>query len=118
MGNNHDYQEYTGEPKKSGSYAYVSDSAYSENVVKWVKSVQGLYHEATFLEKEKDRAKKTMHSTAKAAARVANEAQVDSLYFGHLSARYDKVEDHIEEMQTEFLNVQHAQEGTTITLGE
>ena len=66
----HDYKDLTGNPKPSMSYAYVSDSMYSENVIKWVKGVHVMYHEATFLIKEADRAKSTMHSTTEMLGKV------------------------------------------------
>lgn len=71
------------------SFAYCSDTAYSQKVIDLVKGVDLLYHEATFLETDKKMAKKTGHSTALDAARVANEAEVKMLLLGHFSHRYD-----------------------------
>ena len=50
-----------------------------------------LYHEATFLEQMKERAKKTQHSTAKDAATMAKEANTKRLIIGHFSARYNEI---------------------------
>jgi ribonuclease Z len=47
-----------------------------------------LVHEATFSESLKDKAEETGHSTAKDAARVANEAKTKLLVITHFSARY------------------------------
>lgn len=95
-------EAYTTNPKPVRSYAYCSDTAFSEHVVNKVKNVDVLYHEATFLLKESDRAKKTKHSTASDAARVAKAANVKRLYIGHLSARYPNFELHLQESKRVF----------------
>ena len=47
-----------------------------------------LVHEATFADEEADRARKTGHSTAAQAARLAADAEVKLLALVHLSTRY------------------------------
>jgi len=79
----------TTDADKSISYAYCSDTAYSEKIIKWIEDVDLLYHEATFAESEKIRAKSTMHSTAAQAATIALKAKVSKLIIGHFSARYN-----------------------------
>lgn len=46
-----------------------------------------LVHEGTFLDADRDRARETRHSTAREAAVLAREADVDMLVLTHLSAR-------------------------------
>jgi len=70
------------------SYAFCSDTCYKPNIVNIVKGVDLLYHEATFLEDNANLAKKTLHSTAKEAAKIANNAKVGQLILGHFSSRY------------------------------
>ncbi len=71
------------------SYAYCSDTAYYERIVKWVSGVDLLYHEATFAETDRKIAKQTAHSTASQAAMIAKKAQAGKLLLGHFSNRYN-----------------------------
>ena len=103
--------DYTLQPVPEKSYAYCSDTAYSDIVVEAVKSVDLLYHEATFIELLRDRANKTRHSTAKDAALVAKNAGVGQLLIGHLSARYDSGEDHLKEAKMHFEHVTVVEDG-------
>lgn len=70
-------------------YAYVSDTMPNEKLIDIISGCDLLYHEATFAENEKARAKETNHSTARQAAEFAVKAQVKKLAIGHFSARYD-----------------------------
>ena len=76
-----------------------------------------LYHEATFLEAELERAKKTFHSTASQAATIAQKAGVRQLLLGHFSARYANTDGFIEEALPIFKNTLVAQEGVTYKVG-
>lgn len=70
-------------------YAYCSDTAYSPSIIPIIEGVDLLYHEATFMESDKARAKETFHSTARQAAEIARKAGVKQLVIGHYSARYE-----------------------------
>ena len=73
----------------SRSYAYCSDTRPCPDICKHLKNVDLLYHEATFAESEKERAKITHHTTAKEAAEIALKGEVKKLIIGHYSSRYD-----------------------------
>ena len=75
-------------PPAPRSYAYCSDTCYYEKLVEVIRGVNLLYHESTFLETEKERAKTTFHSTAKQAASIAKQAEAKNLLLGHYSSRY------------------------------
>jgi ribonuclease Z len=98
---------------KPKSYAFCSDTAYNEAIVPVIKEVDVLYHEATFLEKNKKLALPTKHSTAKQAAEIAHKAQVGKLILGHFSTRYKDLEVFETEAQTIFQNVELAEDGKT-----
>ena len=82
-------ERLTTPPDRSRSYAYCSDTAPCSSIIEKIKGIDLLYHEATFANKEKGRAKETFHSTAQQAATIAREAEVKELIIGHFSSRYD-----------------------------
>ncbi|QGK73121.1 ribonuclease Z [Flavobacterium sp. SLB02] len=93
------------DPIPAKSYAFCSDTVYNEDIIPVIKDVDVLYHESTFLESEAPLALKTLHSTAKEAARIALKANVKQLVLGHYSTRYDGIERFKEEAQEIFPNV-------------
>lgn len=101
---------------KSRSFAFCSDTAYSEKFLKQIKNVDLLYHEATFLEDAADLAKQSFHSTARQAARVAYLAKVDKLVIGHFSPRYKRVQAFLKEATAVFENTVLAEDNLVIKL--
>lgn len=93
------------------SYAYCSDTFYSERLVGLVKDVDLLYHEATFLSKDINLAKQTGHSTAGQAATVAQKANVGKLIIGHFSSRYKNALQHEVEAREIFPNTFAVEDG-------
>lgn len=97
--------ELSFDPEPTKSYAFCSDTIYNEAIVPLIQNADVLYHEATFLESEADKAEKTMHSTAKQAATIAKLANVKHLVLGHYSTRYSSIELFQQEAETIFTNV-------------
>ncbi|MFD2824769.1 ribonuclease Z [Lacinutrix iliipiscaria] len=95
------------------SYAFCSDTAYSEAIIPIIQNVDVLYHESTFLDKNESLAQPTKHSTAKQAAMIAKKANVGQLILGHYSTRYDNLVDFKTEALTIFKNVELAEDGKT-----
>lgn len=108
--------DLTFSPRKSRSYAYCSDTAYNEPLLKYIEGIDLLYHEATFTEDEIEKARETQHSTAAQAATIAIKAKVSSLIIGHFSARYRELDPILEEAKKIFNNVELAIEGTTFNI--
>jgi len=108
--------ELTYDPQPEKTYAYVSDSIYDEDLVKYIKGIDLLYHESTFLHEMLERANETFHTTALQAGAIAKQAAVGKLIIGHFSARYKTLEPMIEEARTEFVNADLALEGLTFTV--
>ncbi|MGB3800563.1 MAG: ribonuclease Z [Lewinella sp.] len=86
------------------AYAYCSDTLYFPELADWVKGVNLLYHEATFLHDMATEARERGHTTAQEAALVARDAAVGRLILGHYSARYAGTTDHEREARTVFPN--------------
>jgi len=101
----------TFDPDPALSYAFCSDTKYNEDIVPIIENATVLYHESTFLDSEESLASKTMHSTAKEAARIALKANVKQLILGHYSTRYDSIQLFKDEAETIFKEVALADDG-------
>ncbi|MBT3208438.1 MAG: ribonuclease Z [Bacteroidetes bacterium] len=96
--------ELTYPPEKARSFAFCSDTAYTEEIVEYISNVDLLYHEATFKHDLKEMAKKTFHSTNVQAATIAKKANAKKLLIGHFSSRYKDTSEIIEEAREVFPN--------------
>lgn len=105
-------------PRKSRTYAYCSDTAYEPLLIPLIQGVDLLYHEATFVQQDGDKARETLHSTATEAARIALEAGVWKLIIGHFSARYRELDALLQEARAVFPETQLATEGQTFHIDE
>jgi ribonuclease Z len=108
--------DYTLPPRRSRSYAYCSDSQPTEAILPIIKGVDLLYHEATFMEDEKDKARDTKHSTAAEAATIAKTGRVQKLLIGHFSARYKDLNIVLTEATKIFPDTALAIEGETFEI--
>jgi ribonuclease Z len=103
---------------KSRSYAFCSDTAYREKILPIIKDVDLLYHETTFLEEERELAKKTFHSTIVDACNIAQKANAVKLLIGHFSARYTEVDypTFLTQGKEMFNNIEITKEGDTFVI--
>lgn len=97
-------------------YAYCSDTAFSPEIIPYVKEADLLYHEATFCDEDQVRSKETYHSTGRQAAEIARQAEVKQLLIGHYSARYNDITPLVREAQEVFPHTVAANEGMVISL--
>lgn len=115
FGITHDNYEITNQ-HDCRSYAYCTDTAYFEDLIGYIKNVKVLYHEATFMANQTERAVATFHSTTLQAAEIAYKANVGKLIIGHFSSRYPTTESLLDEAKTIFSNTIAAEDGMKITL--
>lgn len=98
-------------PAPTHSYAFCSDTQYTESILPLIQNVEVLYHESTFLEQDKAKTAHTKHATAKEAATIAAKANVGTLILGHYSTRYTNLNLFLEEAQPLFERVVLAEDG-------
>lgn len=104
----------TYDPPPPRSYAFCSDTVYSEEVIPVIEGTDILYHESTFLESEVHLCEKTKHCTAKQAATIAKKAGVKKLVLGHYSTRYSNIEEFKTQAMEIFDDVYLADDGKVI----
>ncbi len=106
----------TENPPAPKSYAYCTDTAYSEEIIPIIRDCDLLYHEATFMEDKVADAHAKFHSTAREAATIAKKANVKKLVIGHFSARYQEVESLLAEAREVFPQTMLGQDGMKIEI--
>ena len=80
--------ELTTDPAPPRKYAYVSDTTCTESVLPLIAGADLLYHEATYLDCDREKAEQRGHTTALQAATIARKAGVKKLVIGHFSSRF------------------------------
>lgn len=98
------------EVRKGESIAVVIDTRVCPQAVEIAKNARILLSESTYLEEERDLARKHYHLTAKDAAIIAAQAGAEELILTHFSARYLNAKVFEEEARPYFANTHAAED--------
>lgn len=97
------------------SYAFCADTKYDESILEYIRGVDLLYHETTYLKDQTDRANLHFHSTTEQAATIALKAEAKKLLIGHFSSKYEDIQPFLAQAQAVFPNTELAIEGLCFT---
>jgi len=106
-------EEAGGQPRR---YAFCADTRYSEKLAEQVKGYDLIYHEATYLDDQREKAELRYHSTARQAALLAKKAEVKRLLLGHFSSQHEHLDQFEQEARAEFPNTDLAKQGVSYML--
>lgn len=98
------------------SFACCTDTAFLPAIAPMIEGCDLLFHEATYLDKDADKASRYLHSTAADAARIAQMARVGKLIIGHFSTRYKSPDLFLDEARRIFPDTCLSLEGTIFAL--
>jgi len=90
-------EQVLGEKRPGKKIGISGDTMPTKNLEKFFGGCDYLVFDSTFLDKEKQRAQDTCHSTAKQAATLGKNAKVKNLILTHFSARYKDEIGHLNE---------------------
>ncbi len=108
-------EDVMGDPIKGVKLVHVGDVGNTAKLLPYVQDADALVIESTYLDEDKDMAKKFGHLTATQAANLAVEANVKQLYLTHISRRY-REKDVIREAQAIFPNAVVARDFTEFSV--
>jgi len=106
-------EEVTEAGDSPASYAYCADTRYLPELIPLLSGIRLLYHEATYLQDDFEKAAQRYHSTTLQAATIARQAGVNRLLIGHFSSKYEHIEPLLEEAKQAFSATDLALEGVT-----
>jgi len=90
-------EQVLGEKRPGKKIGISGDTMPTEQLGKFFENCDYLVFDSTFLDKEKQKAQDTCHSTAKQAAILGKNAKVKNLVLTHFSARYKDEVEHLKE---------------------
>jgi ribonuclease Z len=103
----------TDDPLPGKRYAFCADTRYDERLLQYISGCDLIYHEATYLNDQANKAKSRYHSTGVQAATLASRAGAKRLLIGHFSSKYESILPFQEECRPIFPATELALEGAT-----
>ena len=89
-----------GEKRKGRKIGISGDTRPTQKLEEFFKDCDYMTFDSTYSDTLRDKAKENYHSTAKEAAELAKRARVSNLILTHFSARYEDVEELVNEAKT------------------
>jgi ribonuclease Z len=97
----------------SMSYAYCADTKYDESIIPTIINADLIYHEATYLDDQVEKASARFHSSSTQAATIALKSGAKRLLLGHFSSKYEDISQFETEAKKTFPNTEVSKEGVT-----
>ena len=88
--------------QKGDTFAYVSDTRACKETLKVARDAKLFLCESTYLERDRDLAYEHHHLTARGAAEIARDAGASELVLTHFSARYQNLDEFLQEARPVF----------------
>lgn len=110
------FSELGYKPFEPRSYAYCSDTAPFPELSSWVKGVDILFHETTYIQEQLEQAEIRHHSTTFQAAQCALDAGAGKLVIGHYSSRNKDISQYQKECRMVFPESYAANDGDIFDL--
>ena len=101
------------EGPRAMTYAFCADTRYDESIIPFIKNADLIYHEATYLDDQLEKAVHRFHSTSSQAATIAEKSGAKKLLLGHFSSKYDNLQFFETEARTIFPNTEVSKEGVS-----
>lgn len=106
----------TAAPERGKKYAFCADTRYDESIIPHIYGADAIYHETTYLDNLREKARERFHSTTRQAATIAQKAAVGKLLIGHFSSKYSVLDLFAQEAREVFPNTELALEGVTYNI--
>ena len=90
-------EQVLGKKRQGKKIGISGDTMPTRELEKFFENCDYLVFDSTFLEREREKARETCHSTAKQAATLGKNAKVKNLILTHFSARYKNEDGHLKE---------------------
>lgn len=95
------------------SYAFCADTRYDESIIPYIMNANLIYHEATYLDDQMEKAVHRFHSTSSQAANIAYKSGAKKLLLGHFSSKYENLQLFETEARSVFPNSEVSKEGVS-----
>ncbi len=97
-------EQVLGKPRKGVKITYSGDTTPCNEMIEFAKDSTLLIHESTYMSEDKDKAEENFHSTSADAASIAKQSNSKRLILTHISTRYKKTDELLNQAKEIFEN--------------